>query len=397
MVRTRPEDRRGWQGRTRPGATRRASTLALQVATGALLASTAALAAPRGPVIDVHVHTEPSRYALAADLLAANDVTRFINLSGGAWGRGLAESIEAARAFDDRILVCANLDWRQIGDADFGATQAANLAQAAAAGARCLKISKALGLGVPDPAQPTRLLAVDSPLLDPVWAAAGQLGLPVFIHTGDPKAFFEPLTPANERWDELGVHPDWSFFDAKFPRRAELLAARDRILARHPRTTFVGVHFANNSEDLDYVDRTLSAHPNLYVDIAARLPEIGRHDPAQVRAVFERHQDRILFGTDLGLNNGLMLGSVGATEPGLGDLFLFYADHFRYLEGTERGIPHPTPIQGRWTIDAAAIPPAVLQKVYRDNALKLFWKLDGATETDWSALRLSEGPAGFFE
>lgn len=370
--------------------------------TGGAEAAPPAIPAPavqtvRGPVIDVHVHTEPGRYALAVDLLAANDVTRFINLSGGSWGRGLAESIEAAREFEGRILVCANLDWRALEQPDFGEAEAANLAQAAAAGARCLKISKALGLGVPDPAHPEKLLAVDTPLLDPVWAAAGRLGLPVFIHTGDPKAFFEPLTPQNERWDELGVHPDWSFADPKYPRRADLLAARDRVVARHPGTTFVGVHFGNNSEDIDYVDRILTAHPNLYVDIAARLPEIGRHDPAKVRAVFDRHQDRILFGTDLGLTQGLMLGSVGATDPGLADVFLFYADHFRYLEGTERGIPHPTPIQGRWTIDAAGIPPAILQKVYRDNALKLFWKQAGATDQDWQLLNQSEGPAGFFE
>ena len=38
----------------------------------------------------------------------------------------------------------------------------------------------------------------------------------------------------------------------------------------------------------DVVARILAENPNLYVDLAARLPEIGRHDPAKVRAIFER-------------------------------------------------------------------------------------------------------------
>lgn len=355
------------------------------------------LSAARPPIVDVHVHTAPSRYDLAADLLAATGVSRFINLSGGSVGRGLEAAVEASQRFEGRILVCANPDWRGLEQPGWGERQAQLLRDAAALGARCLKISKALGLGVPDPQDPERYLAVDSPLLDPLWAAAAQLRLPVFMHTGDPKAFFEPNTPDNERWDELGVHPDWSFADPRYPRREALLAARDRLLARHPQTTFIAVHFGSNSEDLEYVDRLLRAHPNVYVDLAARLPEIGRHDPQKVRDLFHRHQDRILFGTDLGLHQGLMLGSVGRNQPNLADLFLFYADHFRYLEESARQIPHPTPIQGRWRIDAAGLDPAVLEKVYSKNALKLFWGLDGPTALDRRALEESEGPAAFFD
>ena len=37
---------------------------------------------------------------------------------------------------------------------------------------------------------------VDDPRLDPLWAAAGELGVPVTIHVADPIAFFEPLDAA---------------------------------------------------------------------------------------------------------------------------------------------------------------------------------------------------------
>ncbi len=42
------------------------------------------------------------------------------------------------------------------------------------------------------------------------------------------------------------------------------------------------------------VDRELDAHPNMMADIAARVPEIGRHDPAKVRRVFEKHHSGLV-------------------------------------------------------------------------------------------------------
>lgn len=359
---------------------------------------TALLAPPRPILVDVHVHTTPERTALTADLLAATGVTRFVNLSGGAPGDGLEEAIEAGVALEGRVAVCANPEWRRLlaEPGDFGASQAAMLEKAKALGARCLKISKALGLMVPDPSAPGALLKVDDPRLDGMWAAAGALDLPVFIHVADPKAFFEPMGPNNERMAELGVHPDWSFHDAKYPRQMELLDALERVVARHRETRFIAVHFGNNAEDLDYVDRLLTENPNLYVDIAARVPEIGRHDPARVRAVFTRHQDRILFGTDLGVTRGIMLGSVGKEKPGLPDVFLFYADHFRWFETADRAMPHPTPIQGDWTINGVALPRPVLEKVYGINALRLLFGEVGPTAVDRAALDEAPEMAEFF-
>ncbi|MSP70635.1 MAG: hypothetical protein EXR76_00310 [Myxococcales bacterium] len=356
----------------------------------------APIAAARPPIVDVHVHTSPEQYAFTDALLTANGVSRFVNLSGGAPGDGLEEALDAAKDYDGRVIVCANPEWEKLTSGGFGESQARMLEQAAAMGARCLKISKSLGLGVPTPEDETKLLTVDDPRLDPMWAAAGRLGLPVFIHTGDPAAFFEPMSPANERWDELSVHPAWSFAEPQYPRLEALMAARDRVVERHRGTTFIGVHFGCWPENLDYIDKALSVHPNLFVDIAARVPEIGRHSAEKLRAVFLRHQDRILFGTDLGVGRSLMLGSTGRTKPTIADAFLFFADHFRFLETNDRGIPHPTPIQGRWTVDAIGLPEDVLEKVYAGNALKLLWHEDGPQGKDRNAVMHGTSVVDFF-
>ena len=61
-------------------------------------------------------------------------------------------------------------------DPAFGETEAARLRDSAARGARGLKVWKLLGLRARDP--DGRLVAVDDPRLDPLWAAAAELGPP---------------------------------------------------------------------------------------------------------------------------------------------------------------------------------------------------------------------------
>lgn len=209
-----------------------------------------------------------------------------------------------------------------------------------------------------------------------MWKRLGELGMPVSIHVADPKAFWGPYDATNERWKELKDHPNWWFGDPKkFPPREELLAALERVVTRHPETTFVCVHFANNAEDLEWVDKELDLHPNMYADIAARVPEIGRHDPVKVRAVFVKHGDRILFATDFQVYDHLTLGSGGSGPPPTdADAVDFYAKHWRFFETADKDFPHMTPIQGDWTISAISLPEDILRKVYFENAERLLAK-----------------------
>ncbi len=340
----------------------------------------------RPTIIDVHTHVGPDAYDMALRLADEHGVARFVNLSGGHQGRaeGLKPHLDAMKAARGRVAVFYNVDWSRFDEEGFGQSIADGLADAVAQGYAGLKISKALGLGVTD--REGAFVAVDDPRLDPIWARAGALGVPVSIHTGDPRAFFEPLTPENERFEELSEAPDWSFADPRFPRREVLLAQRARVLSRHPSTTFILVHFGNNPEDIEAIDRLLDDHPNAVLDVAARLGEIGRHDPARVRRFFIKHQRRVLFGSDFGVHArsrdgqrrySLFLGSVSKETPTLESAALFFERHWRFFEGdpaTHPEIPHPIPIQGRWPIHPIDLPPEVLRAVYGENALRIIFK-----------------------
>jgi hypothetical protein len=107
-------------------------------------------------------------------------------------------------------------------------------------------------------------------------------------------------------------------------------------------------------------------------DIAARVPEIGRHPPEAVRRLFIKHQDRIFFATDFQVYQKLILGSSGDAErPTDDDAVAFFEKHWRWFETNDRDFPHMTPIQGEWTISAIGLPPEVLRKIYFDNARQL--------------------------
>jgi predicted TIM-barrel fold metal-dependent hydrolase len=256
--------------------------------------------------------------------------------------------------------------------AAFGQRLAKELEEAHRLGARGVKIFKALGLTVRR--SDGALLAADDPALDPLFEAAAALGMPVAIHTGDPVAFWLEPSEDNERYDELSVHPGWSYYGRTVPSWEALFEGYERLVARHPKTTFIGVHFGNAPEDPERVGRMLAKYPNLYVDTAARVPELGRRDPAAMRALFITWQDRILFGTDLGVGEAegaLMFGSTGASPPGPADEERFYASTYRWFQTRDRQIPSPTPVQGRWSIDGIGLPDEVLVKVYSGNATRL--------------------------
>jgi predicted TIM-barrel fold metal-dependent hydrolase len=331
-------------------------------------------------LIDLHQHIDctEAHLARAVRIMNAVGVGIAVNLSGGSVTHepGKPSELErnkqlADRLFPGRFIHCLSLDYGGWDEADFSERAVKQVEEGHRLGAAGLKEYKRLGLYLRDGGG--HLVKVDDPKLDPVWKRCGELGMPVFIHVADPKAFWLPYNQDNERWKELKDHPAWWFGDPKtYPPFDELLAALNRVIERHPETTFVCVHFANNAEDLDWVDRSLDRYPNMYADLAARIPELGRHDPVKVHRLFIKHKGRILFGTDFQVYDRLILGSSGNEPPPTdNDARMFFAKHWRWLETNDRQFAHMTPIQGDWKINAIGLPANALRRIYFDNARKL--------------------------
>jgi len=329
---------------------------------------------PRFDVIDAHNHLgggvlggSPSfpRKPLE-ELFALMDEVRvkaIIDLDGG-WGDRLrAEIAYYQEPHPDRFIVFSGIDYENFAtDPRFGETEARRLRESVALGARGLKVWKTLGLRLRDPEG--RLIPINDERLDPLWATAAELGVPILIHIADPVAFFQPLDRFNERWEELQRHPDWHFYPTRprgdlthpdFPSFEELMEQFEDLLTRHSGTTFIGAHVGCYAEDLGWVGRMMDTCPNFYADISARIAELGRQ-PYTAREFFIRHQDRILFGTD--------------ASPDVE----IYRRYYRFLETRDEYFNYggrETPGNGRWMIYGLDLPDDVLKKVYHDNAHRL--------------------------
>jgi Amidohydrolase/Carbohydrate family 9 binding domain-like len=332
-------------------------------------------------VIDLHQHIEasPERYQRAIGILDRSGVGLGVILGAGTVTAkdGQPSDFEMSRQLADdlypgRFLHHMILDYAGWDEPDWSDQAVAQINRGHALGAAGLKEFKRLGLFLKDGSG--KLIRIDDPKLDPVWRRCGELNLPVSIHVGDPQAFWLPYDESNERWTELKDHRSWWFGDpAVHPPRMELLDALNRVIERHPGTTFVCVHFANNPEDLDWVEQSLDRYPNMSADLAARIPELGRHDPARVRSLFEKHQDRILFATDFMVYDKLILGSGGDAENPTDDEGVeFFTKCWRWMETDDRDWAHMTPIQGNWVISSINLRPEVCRKIYFDNARRMF-------------------------
>jgi predicted TIM-barrel fold metal-dependent hydrolase len=332
-----------------------------------LVTKTTLVEKPRFPAFDAHNHLgedfgggwDQRPLPELLDLLDQAGIVRYVDLDGG-WGEKLlnAHLEHFKQPAPERFLVFGGVDWsqwREKGDG-FPEWAAGRLRVQKERGAQGLKIWKGLGLHVRD--QQDQLVDVDDSRLDPIWETAGELGLPVVIHVADPVAFFDPVDETNERWEELGQHPDWAFTSPPFPPFLHILNGLANLVGNHPQTTFIGAHVGCYAEDLVWVGALLRRCPNFFVDISARIGELGRQ-PYTARRFFLQYEDRILFGSDYG------------PYPEA------YRVIYRFLETDDEYFNYnaaPIPEQGRWHVHGLHLPEEVLEKVYFRNAERVLGK-----------------------
>jgi predicted TIM-barrel fold metal-dependent hydrolase len=222
---------------------------------------------------------------------------------------------------------------------------------------------KDLGINLLDSSR--KIIAIDDPRLDPLYAKAGELGMPILWHTADPTPFFQRIDRYNERFSELGRYPQWSYFGPDFPSKETLMKQKENVLKKHPETIIIGGHFDFMTDDLKHLEYFLDTYPNYYIEFGSILAELGRQ-PYTTRKFFIKYQDRILFGTD-----GGALFTKGWTVEKL------YQAYFEFLETENEYIDYPLKgaiNQGNWKIYGINLPDEVLEKIYYKNSEKILFK-----------------------
>jgi predicted TIM-barrel fold metal-dependent hydrolase len=307
------------------------------------------------PVVDLHGHPPTlDNPETIEEVVAAMDALnlRVIVQARGSSGERLTSQIEAVRAagYQDRFVFFTTLDLRDVRPGS-GARIAAQLEDDVAAGAVGIgEISKSFGLFTMK-ADGTRL-TMDDPELDVVWETAGRLGIPVFIHTGDPAEFFEPHDLQNERWLEMAIFPNRQLNDrSRFPTFDELMAERDRMIAKHPNTTWVLAHMSWYTQDLGRLGELFDRFPNVHGELGAVLYDLGRQ-PRFAKAFFEEYKDRILFGKD-------------SFQPAE------YPYYWRVFETEDEYFDYYRDYHAFWKLYGMGLSDDVLRAIYYENALRI--------------------------
>lgn len=303
------------------------------------------------PAIDCHVHVVGRTPEEVADWVKTMDevgMETSIVLTGatGAAFDALIDSLP--KKYPGRFLLYCGMEKTGIDKPDYSARAVAELVRCYNKGARGVGeiTDKGTGLARDAGLPPDKWLHPDDSRLDAFWEKCAELKMPVNLHVADHPSCWTPLDVYQERT------PDYQHFN-QYGKKGlsydELIAVRNRTLAKHPKTVFVACHLGNQGHDLEKLSKEMDKYPNLYLDTSARDYEMGR-TPRTSAKFLEKYKNRIVFGTDQGREKSM------------------YQIHWRLFETADEYII------GRvwWRYGGLELPATVLEAIYRGTAKKIF-------------------------
>ena len=234
-----------------------------------------------------------------------------------------------------------------------------------AKGAVMVKIWKEVGMEIKD--RQGRFVMPDDPVFDPIYAFLAERKTPLLAHLAEPLEAWQPLNPEGVHYGYYSKNPEWHVYKREgFPSHAQIVAARDRILAKHPALTVIGAHLGSLEHDVDEIAKRFDRYPNFFVDTSARTTDLTRQPADKVRAFLVRYQDRVLYGLDQGREpNPTRHASAEERRTFAKELEETYRRDFQYYAGDGE-------LEYRKkTVRALSLPREVLEKLYHGNAERI--------------------------
>jgi predicted TIM-barrel fold metal-dependent hydrolase len=254
--------------------------------------------------------------------------------------------------------VCTSFDPFRINDPNFSGAAIARLNESFRRGATAVKLWKNVGMEIKD--THGHYVLPDQPALEPLYQNIAAMHKTLLTHVADPDTAWEPLgkQPDAQYYSE---HPEWYLFGVPgAPSKAEILQARDHVLAENPDLHVVGAHLGSMESNLHDLAEHLDRYPNFAVDVAGRMPYFTALPKEAVVAFITQYQDRILYGTDD------TLYPQDKTSPVLAQMESSYARDWRYFATHESLTYH------HQKVDGLGLPRSIVRKIYHDNAVRWF-------------------------
>lgn len=305
------------------------------------------------PIIDMHSHPYAKTDQELAQWVKTMDevgVEKSVILSYATGAK--FDSIQAKYAkYGNRFQVWCGFDFTGKDEPGWSERAVKELERCYKAGARGIGELGDKGLGEFYSKPTPGYMHIDDPRMKPLLQKCAELKMPVSIHVAEPYWMYEPMDSTN---DGLMNAYKWRIDKSKkgLLGHAELIKTLENAVRENPKTIFIACHFANCEYDLDILGALLAKYPNLYADISARYGETTSI-PRYMYAFYKKYQDRLLYGTDMGMSAAM------------------YRTTFRILETNDEHFYEFDLFNYHWPCNGFGLESTVLQKVYRRNALKI--------------------------
>src|SRR3954471_18103472 len=249
--------------------------------------------------IDVHSHVFEDIPALVQRLQRLN--VRTMNICNNGSDGHLEEmhriAIALFRKYPRLFPFASTFDVTGVNDAGYSGKVIAWLDGTFRDGAVAVKIWKEVGLQIKK--KDGAFILPDDEVFDPIYAHLAGRRKPLLAHLAEPIDAWRPLDPESPHYGYYSTNPQWHLYGKpEYPSHAAIIAARDRILEKHPTLTLIGAHLGSLEHDLDGIASRLDRYPNFHIECAARTRNLTRHPSDNVRALFNKYQDRIMYGVD---------------------------------------------------------------------------------------------------
>lgn len=293
----------------------------------------------RGRFIDAHCHLLANRHAdLWFDVADHYGIDTFFTMGP------LEETLTLQRRYGHRLRFIAVPNWMALGEPNLIDRWRRSIEGFFNLGSRIAKLHMA-----PGTIKRTGRGFDDDGIRTILGDIAGR-GMAIMTHVGDPETWY------SAKYDV----PTYGTRDDQY-------AAWERALEDFRGTPWLGAHLGGNPEDLKRLQSLLDRFPDLVLDLSATrwiVREVSqRRDEA--REFIIRNQNRLLWGSDQVSGDGRDWDFLASR---------WWAHRKLWETGYSDTSPifdPDLPVEKQPQLNGLALPDSVLQKLYRDNAVKL--------------------------
>ncbi len=307
------------------------------------------------PVIDMHSHPyaeTPEQIDQWVKTMDEMGIEKTILLTY-AHGEKFDSIYAVYSKYPERFELWCGIDYTDYDQPGFAEHAIKELERCYKVGARGVGELGDKGLGLFYCKPPAYGMHIDDKRMDPILEKCGELGMPINIHVGEPQWFYEKMDSTN---DGLMNAYSWRLDKQDGLDLKGVLKTLENVVAKHPNTIFIACHLANCNHDLEMLGCLLDKYPNLYADISARYAE-NAPVPRYTAKFFEKYQDRLLYGTDMGFDESM------------------YKVTFRILETADEHFYETELFNYHWPLYGLNLKDNVLKKLYKENAVKIYERL----------------------